>query len=187
MASFSVRLQARRNIFQSSWDKLILWAQTTPVIGIGLLHLPKVLKLGDKSPLSPYPPSGLGCVNQFSLVLASSSSIANEAYPRSINMNHDRLTLYYRSTISHFLLDLLNPTGTGVRRMAAAAPATPPVPPEPEEGRLWLNKDQGRANGGTWGQRLPIMHMQNKYLQYTNCTMFCWTVVLQFTLCRIWN
>ena len=36
-------------------------------------------------------------------------------------MNHDRLTLYYRSTISHFLLDLLNPTGTGV---GAAAPLT---------------------------------------------------------------
>ena len=36
-------------------------------------------------------------------------------------MNHDRLTLYYR-TISHFLLDLLNPTGTGVG--AAAAPLT---------------------------------------------------------------
>ena len=36
-------------------------------------------------------------------------------------MNHDRLTLYYRSTISHFLLDLLNPTGTGV---GAAAPIT---------------------------------------------------------------
>ena len=82
------------------------------------MYLPKVT--GDKSPLSPYLPPGLGCVNQFSLVLASSSSIANEAYPRSINMNHDRLTLYYR-TISHFLLDLLNPTGTGV---GAAAPLT---------------------------------------------------------------
>ena len=72
--------------------------------------------------MPPYLPLGMGCVNQFSLVLASSSSIANEAYPRSINMNHDRLTLYYRSTISHFLLDLLNPTGAGVG--AAAAPLT---------------------------------------------------------------
>ena len=92
---------------------------------------------GDQSPLPPYLPPGLGCVNQFSLVLASSSSIANEAYPRSINMNHDRLTLYYRSTISHFLLDLLNPTGTGV---GAARPSNHLA--ALEEGRLWPNKDQ---------------------------------------------
>ena len=45
-------------------------------------------------------------------------------------MNHDRLTLYYRSTISHFLLDLLNPTGPS-NHLAA-----------PEEGWLRLNKDQ---------------------------------------------
>ena len=54
-------------------------------------------------------------------------------------MNHDRLTLYYRSTISHFLLDLLNPTGTGVGG-AAAAPSY--HLPASEEGQLWPNKDQ---------------------------------------------
>ena len=117
---------------------------------------------GDKFPLSPYLPPGQGCVNQFSLVLASSSSIANEAYPRSINMNHDRLTLYYRSTISHFLLDLLNPTGTGV---GAARPSNHLA--VPEEGRLRPNKDQAEPMQcwtGTWGQRLPNIHMQNMFI-----------------------
>ena len=108
----------------------------------------KRYKFGEKSPSSLYLPLGLGCVNQFSLVLASSSSIANEAYPRSINMNHDRLTLYYRSTISHFLLDLLNPTGTDV---GAAAPLPPgctrrrPALAEQRPGRAnaMLNRDLG--------------------------------------------
>ena len=50
-------------------------------------------------------------------------------------------------TISHFLLDLLNPTGSGAH-MAAAAPATLPVLPEPEEGRIWLNKDQAELTVG---------------------------------------
>ena len=78
-------------------------------------------------------------------------------------MNHDRLTLYYRSTISHFLLDLLNPTGTDV---GAAAPLPPgctrrrPASAEQRPGRS--SAVLGWA--GTWGQRLPIIHMQNKYI-----------------------
>ena len=86
-------------------------------------------------------------------------------------MNHDRLTLYYRSTISHFLLDLLNPTGTGV---GAAAPLASNHLAALEEGRVWPNKDQAEPVGDLGSKITDNAHAkQVPTVQYTNCTMFC--------------
>ena len=55
---------------------------------------------------------------------------------------------------------MLNPTGTGV---GAAAPLTTWLHQKKADfGRTKTRQSQCRK--GTWGQRIPIIHMQNKYI-----------------------